>query len=47
MMHPILDLRPATRQMAKLLEGVTEDQLTATTPCDEYTRRPVLRCSEN
>lgn len=31
------DLGPAARQMATLLAGVTDDQLTAPTPCAEYT----------
>ncbi|MGH3945511.1 MAG: maleylpyruvate isomerase N-terminal domain-containing protein, partial [Pseudonocardiaceae bacterium] len=33
----MLDLGPAARQMASLLDGVTDEQLTAPTPCDEYT----------
>ncbi len=31
------DLGPATRQMGSLLAGVTDDQLTAPTPCEDYT----------
>lgn len=37
MMTAMLDLGPAARQMASLLDGVTDEQLTAPTPCDEYT----------
>jgi uncharacterized protein (TIGR03086 family) len=33
----MLDLGPAARQMANLLDLVTDGQLTAPTPCDEYT----------
>ncbi|MGH3343540.1 MAG: TIGR03086 family metal-binding protein [Carbonactinosporaceae bacterium] len=36
-MTAMVDLGPASRQMASLLEAVTDDQLTAPTPCDEYT----------
>jgi uncharacterized protein (TIGR03086 family) len=35
-MTRMLDLEPAARQMASLLAGVTDDQLTAPTPCEEY-----------
>ena len=31
---PVLDLRPATREVARLLEGVTDDQLSAPSPSD-------------
>ena len=30
------DLEPATRTLAHLVNGVRDDQLTAATPCDEY-----------
>ncbi len=33
----LLDLRPAARQLAALVRGVTDGQLTAPTPCPEYT----------
>ncbi len=33
----MIDLTPATRQLTHLLSGVTDDQLTARTPCEEYT----------
>src|ERR687892_2310293 len=33
----MLDFGPAARQMANLLDRVTDGQLTAPTPCDEYT----------
>ncbi|MFC9790893.1 TIGR03086 family metal-binding protein [Rhodococcus sp. NPDC127528] len=33
----MLDLEPAARQMIRLLEGVTDDQLSAPTPCEETT----------
>ncbi|MGH3980899.1 MAG: TIGR03086 family metal-binding protein [Pseudonocardiaceae bacterium] len=36
-MTAMLDLGPAAQQLATLLRGVTDDQLTAPTPCDEYT----------
>lgn len=36
-MTAMLDLGPAARQMASLLDGITDEQLTAPTPCDEYT----------
>ncbi len=32
-----LDFRPATTTMARLVTGVTDDQLTARTPCPDYT----------
>lgn len=32
-----LDLEPAARQLKTLLSGVTDDQLTARTPCEAYT----------
>src|ERR671919_1837991 len=33
----MLDLGPAARQLANLLDRVADGQLTAPTPCDEYT----------
>jgi uncharacterized protein (TIGR03086 family) len=33
----MLDLEPAARQMANLLDRVTDGQLAAPTPCDDYT----------
>ena len=30
---PMLDLEPATREVARLLDGVTDDQLASPTPC--------------
>ena len=32
-----LDFGPATTTMARLVAGVTDDQLTAPTPCPDYT----------
>jgi uncharacterized protein (TIGR03086 family) len=32
----MLDLDPAARDVARLLEGVTDDQLTGPTPCPDY-----------
>ncbi|MGX1884059.1 TIGR03086 family metal-binding protein [Streptomyces sp. NPDC055287] len=32
----ILDFEPAARQVAHLLEGVKDDQLSAPTPCEKY-----------
>lgn len=34
---PMVDLGPAARQLTSLLQGVTDDQLAAPTPCEEYT----------
>lgn len=31
------DLAPAARRVAALLDGITDDQLTARTPCEKYT----------
>ncbi|MBT2395134.1 TIGR03086 family metal-binding protein [Streptomyces sp. ISL-100] len=31
-----LDFEPAARQLARLLDGVTDDQLAAPTPCEKY-----------
>ncbi|HWO60942.1 MAG TPA: TIGR03086 family metal-binding protein [Umezawaea sp.] len=36
-MPDLIDFTPAVRQLVHLLSGVTDDQLTARTPCDEYT----------
>ncbi|MPZ62461.1 MAG: TIGR03086 family protein [Propionibacteriales bacterium] len=36
-MPALIDLEPASRRMASLLAGVTDEQLTAATPCTEYT----------
>src|SRR5215213_71216 len=33
---PMLDLGPATREVARLLDGVTEHHLTGPTPCPSY-----------
>jgi uncharacterized protein (TIGR03086 family) len=33
---PMLDLGPATREVARLLDGVTDDRLTGPTPCPSY-----------
>ena len=33
----MIDLTPAARQMAALIEGVRDDQLTDPTPCPDYT----------
>ncbi|MQA84576.1 MAG: TIGR03086 family protein [Streptosporangiales bacterium] len=38
----ILDLGPPARQMARLLSGMTDDQLPARTPCEAYTVRDLL-----
>ncbi|WP_055585479.1 TIGR03086 family metal-binding protein [Streptacidiphilus griseoplanus] len=35
-MPPMLDLRPATDQLTVLLQGVTDQQLSAPTPCERY-----------
>ena len=32
--RPVLDLHPATREVARLLDGVSDDQLANPTPCD-------------
>ncbi|MGH3392548.1 MAG: TIGR03086 family metal-binding protein [Actinomadura sp.] len=41
-MTEILDLRPPARQVARLLEGVTDARLAAPTPCPEYRVRNLL-----
>jgi uncharacterized protein (TIGR03086 family) len=33
---PMLDLDPAAREVARLLDGVTDDQLAGPTPCPDY-----------
>lgn len=38
----ILDLDPAAHQLKTLLRGVTDDQLTARTPCEAYTVADLL-----
>ncbi|GAA2488623.1 TIGR03086 family metal-binding protein [Streptomyces gobitricini] len=38
----MIDLGPATRRVAELLDGVTDDRLDGPTPCPEYTVREVL-----
>ncbi|WP_073755511.1 TIGR03086 family metal-binding protein [Streptomyces sp. CB03234] len=38
----MLDLGPATRRVAKLLDGVADDRLDAPTPCPEYAVRELL-----
>ncbi|MFE9395875.1 TIGR03086 family metal-binding protein [Streptomyces flavidovirens] len=32
----MLDFEPATRQVARLLDGVTDDRLSGPTPCEKY-----------
>lgn len=41
-MTVIVDLDPAARQLAQLLTGVSDDQLSAATPCEEYTVADLL-----
>ncbi|MGP4017102.1 TIGR03086 family metal-binding protein [Saccharopolyspora sp. 5N708] len=41
-MTALPDLEPATRQLAGLLEHISDDQLTAPTPCAEYTLGDLL-----
>jgi uncharacterized protein (TIGR03086 family) len=36
-MSDLIDLTPAARELVRLLSGVTDDQLTARTPCEEFT----------
>ncbi|WP_235023914.1 TIGR03086 family metal-binding protein [Streptomyces sp. WAC05374] len=38
----MLDLGPATRRVAKLVEGVTDDRLDGPTPCPDYAVRDML-----
>ena len=33
----MLDLAPATEEMARLLHGISDEQLADPTPCTEYT----------
>ncbi|MGW0559205.1 TIGR03086 family metal-binding protein [Streptomyces sp. NPDC003016] len=33
---PLLDFEPAVRQVARLLDGITDEQLSAPTPCEKY-----------
>ncbi|MBZ9642146.1 TIGR03086 family metal-binding protein [Streptomyces sp. PSKA30] len=40
--HPTLDLGPQTRVIARLAEGVTDDQLADGTPCPDYAVRNLL-----
>ncbi|MGP4085894.1 TIGR03086 family metal-binding protein [Streptomyces sp. KR55] len=40
--QPTLDLGPQTRVIARLVEGVTDDQLPDGTPCPEYAVRNLL-----
>ncbi len=42
MTDTILDLGPQTRVIARLAEGVSDDQLEDATPCPEYTVRNML-----
>ncbi|MCP3819223.1 TIGR03086 family metal-binding protein [Streptomyces sp. A3M-1-3] len=39
---PMLDLAPATRQVAQLLDSLGADQLANPTPCPDYTVRDLL-----
>ena len=39
---PILDLDPAAREVARLLDGVTDDQLAGPTPCADTTVAALL-----
>jgi hypothetical protein len=39
---PILDLDPAAREVARLLDGVTDDQLAGPTPCTDTTVAALL-----
>ena len=36
-MTAMLDLAPATEEMARLLHGISDEQLADPTPCTEYT----------
>lgn len=36
-MSDVIDLTPAARELLRLLAGITDDQLTARTPCEEFT----------
>ncbi|MGW0547426.1 TIGR03086 family metal-binding protein [Streptomyces altiplanensis] len=39
---PLLDFEPAVRQVARLLDGITDEQLSAPTPCEKYEVRHLL-----
>ncbi|MGW1108378.1 TIGR03086 family metal-binding protein [Streptomyces sp. NPDC002540] len=39
---PTVDLEPAARQIAELLPGIHEQQLTGPTPCPDYTVRELI-----
>ncbi|HEX2297744.1 MAG TPA: maleylpyruvate isomerase N-terminal domain-containing protein, partial [Pseudonocardiaceae bacterium] len=41
-MTTIVDHEPPARQLTQLLSGVTDDQLSAITPCEEYTVADLL-----
>ncbi|MGP3950059.1 TIGR03086 family metal-binding protein [Streptomyces sp. 7N604] len=41
-MTAMLDLEPPTRQVALLLDNITDDQLSAPTPCESYSVRDLL-----
>lgn len=41
-MTVIVDLDPPARQLTQLLKGVTDDQLSASTPCEKYTVADLL-----
>ncbi|MGH4026233.1 MAG: TIGR03086 family metal-binding protein [Pseudonocardiaceae bacterium] len=41
-MTVIVDLDPPTRELTRLLNGVTDDQLSASTPCDKYSVADLL-----
>ncbi|MEV8378128.1 TIGR03086 family metal-binding protein [Kribbella sp. NPDC056861] len=38
----MIDLRPACRQLAELVAGISDDQLDRSTPCPEYSVRGLL-----
>jgi uncharacterized protein (TIGR03086 family) len=42
MTDTILDLGPQTRELLRLAEGVTDEQLSAATPCPDYAVRHLL-----
>ncbi|MEV0181506.1 TIGR03086 family metal-binding protein [Streptomyces sp. NPDC050625] len=42
MTDTILDLGPQTRELLRLAEGVTDEQLSAATPCPDYAVRHML-----
>jgi uncharacterized protein (TIGR03086 family) len=39
---PMIDLAPAAREVERLLDGVTDDQLTGPTPCPDYSVADLL-----